>query len=173
MRSPGSSRFLGPVAETECHIYDRMEVFKYNYFYLIVYFIGLNFTHLDNPPFNQITLEWDIMKNWPWYLWVTFFGIVSFIFLNIGYLCTLYIKSGVIAGYLELLVAIPVFFVVVTYLYRNTRKLHVHHYVIGYCVVMLVGYQSMYTSAFGAIFTGIMVEGASRWGFDPIWIPIF
>ena len=77
--------------QTECHIYDRMEVFKYNCFYLIVFFIGLNFTHLDNPPFNNITLEWDIMKNWPWYLWMIFAGIVSFIFINIGFLFKLYI----------------------------------------------------------------------------------
>ena len=77
-------------AETKCHIYSRMEMFKYNYFYLIVYFIGLNFTHLDNPPFNQITLEWDIMKNWPWYLWLIFLGIIGFIMFNVGYLFTLY-----------------------------------------------------------------------------------
>ena len=131
-------------SETHCHLYSRMEVFKYNYFYLIVYFIGLNFTHLDQPPFNQITLEWDIMKNWPWYIWLIFLGMVSFILINVGYLLTLYVKSEVIKLYIFFILAIIGFFVGGT-LYYKDKKLHIHHYCIGYCIVLLIGYQSKFT----------------------------
>ena len=37
----------------DCKIYSHYSMFVYNYFYLLVYFIGLNFTHLDNPPFTD------------------------------------------------------------------------------------------------------------------------
>jgi len=154
-----------------CHTFTRSEVFWYNYWYIIMYFIGLNFTHLDNPPFNQLTLEWDVMKKWPWYMWVIFVAIMGFIFVNFLYLLSLYYQSGVIGFYLLLLLAMPVFFIGGSYVYRNTRKLHVHHYVIGCCMVIMTGYQSTYVSTLGAVFMGIMVEGSCRWGFDPIWVP--
>jgi hypothetical protein len=118
-------------SEQHCHTYSRSEVFWYNYWYVLMYFLGLNFTHLDQPPFNQITLEWDIMKNWPWYLWAIFLGIMSFIFLNFAYLLMLYQQSGVILTYIVILAAIPTFFILGSYYYGNTRELHVHHYVLG------------------------------------------
>ena len=156
---------------SKCYVYSKFEMFVYNYAYLLVYFIGLNFTHLDNPPFNQFTLEWDVMKNWPWYLWAVFVMLCLFLLSNIAYLLRLYYASEVLPQYLLLVAAIPTFFIVVTKYYGDRRKLHIHHYVIGFVVVMLAGYQNYYVSSLGGIFMGIMVEGAARWGFDPIWIP--
>ena len=80
-------------------------------------------------------------------------------------------KSGVLALYVFILLAVIGFFVGGTYYYRQTKKLHFHHYWVGYCVVLFIGYQTIYSAALAGFFMGIMVEGASHYGFDPIWVP--
>ena len=71
-----------------------------------------------------------------------------------------------------MLIAIPIGIAVITHLLSKTRKLHIHHYFIGLFVVLFVGYQSYYVAALSGIFTGIMIEGASRWGFSTLWEPL-
>lgn len=163
--------FFDEIKVSDCKVYTHHEMFIYNYYYLIIFFIGLNFTHLDNPPFNEFTLEWDIMKNWPWYLWALFVLLCSFLILNVVYLLRLYYASGVLPQYILFIIGIGLFFVIGNRIYDKTRKLHIHHYVLGAIVTMLAGYQNYYVTTLAGIFAGIMIEGSCRWGFDPIWEP--
>jgi len=153
-----------------CHTFTRSEVFWYNFIHLIFYFIGLNFTHADVGILQDFTLDWEVMKNWPPILWVIFVGLVAFLIFTVSHLFMLYYQSNVLPFYGILLTLYIGFFVIKTWLLRGKKELHIHHYVLGFTVVLLCGYQSYFVTILAAVFTGIFVEGASRWGFDPIWV---
>jgi hypothetical protein len=78
--------------------------------------VGLNFTHVDVYPFNQFTLEWECMLNWPWYLWAVFAIMISFFGLNLLYLGYLYHISHCLWEYGVLTAVIVVYCVGRTYL---------------------------------------------------------
>lgn len=86
----------------------------FNYIFAVVFIIGCNFTHADQYPFNQITLEWEIMKNWTWFLWGVFGLVMAFIFTNIAYLLFLFYQSGCLWEYILLTVALIGFIVIKT-----------------------------------------------------------
>ena len=139
---------------------------------MVWFILGCNFTHFDQPPFTEMTLEWEIMKNWPKFLWYAFGSIITFVFVNLAYLFYMYYLSGQIWEYIALTIGLFGFIIIKTYVLRDTHKLHLHHYTFGLIVLCYCGYQSRWIATLAAFFTGIMVEGACRWGFDPIWIPI-
>lgn len=153
-----------------CHEYSRWEVLRYNYFILLVFFLGLNFTHLDKPPLKGLTLTPSAMKKWPWYQWVIFSFIILGILVNMGAVMVIYHRSGILYYYLEVLIAMIAFLAVGTYLMRKTHAFHLHHYVWSWWFMICLGYQNLYISGLAALNAGIMIEGMSRWGVDPIWV---
>ncbi|CAI2373366.1 unnamed protein product [Moneuplotes crassus] len=155
--------------DVRCHTYTRSEVFWYNFVHLIFFFLGLNFTHLDQGILQDFTLDWEVMKNWPAMLWGVFISLIGFLIFTLYHLFVLYRESEVLGYYLIFLVLYISYFVIKTWILGSKRELHIHHYVLGFSVVLFCGYQSYYVTILGAIFTGIFIEGISRWGFDPIW----
>ncbi|CDW82951.1 UNKNOWN [Stylonychia lemnae] len=93
-----------------CYVYTDTEVFNYNYFVWTTGFVlGLQFTHMDVGFLQQFTLDWNVMKNWPWYLWALFIGLISLIGFIFTYLYYLYstiqffnIYIGIFAGIIGL-----------------------------------------------------------------------
>jgi len=57
----------------------------------------------------------------------------------------------------------------VTFILRKSHSLHFHHYLIGMCIILCLGYQGPVVAMFHGYANGIMIEGGSRWGYDPIW----
>jgi hypothetical protein len=153
-----------------CHEYSGPEVFHYNYFiWTVAFFIGLQFTHADVGFMQQFTLDWSVMKNWPWWMWCIFVGLLLLIFSILAYLFFLYYTIGFLTIYLGLLVAVIGAFAGITFLLRKNYNLHFHHYVLGMFVMTFSCYQNAFVTVLHGIFNGIMIEGASRWGYDPIW----
>jgi hypothetical protein len=88
----------------ECHTYSSWEVFSYNYFiWVAAFFIGLQFTHLDTGIFQQFTLDWNVMKDWPLILWVLFGGLVLLIGSLVLYIYYLYDSIGYLDSYISLI----------------------------------------------------------------------
>ena len=54
-------------------------------------------------------------------------------------------------------------------LQAQNRHLHVHHYVVAMIVLSFLCYQSPFLTACHGFFSGMLVEGGARWGFDAIW----
>jgi uncharacterized membrane protein YfcA len=88
----------------------------------------------------------------------------------LGYLMAVYILDRYIYWYIIWFVIIIVFFVVVTVAVKKTHHIHVHHYTIGMVLVVLIGYQSIPAALIMGFCNGMMIEGGSRWGYDPIWV---
>lgn len=88
----------------------------------------------------------------------------------LGYLLAVYILDKYIGWYVLWFVIIILFFVVVTLALRKTHHIHVHHYTIGMVLIVLVGYQSVPAALIMGFCNGMMIEGGSRWGYDPIWV---
>ena len=109
------------------------------------------------------------MKQFPWYLWLIFVllivSVVSFlVFAFIGYA-----RAGVIWYYVGVVILLPIYIIVITCLFSNTRDLHIHHYSIGMVILCFFGYQSWWVSFISGLSNGIMIEGGSRWGYDSTW----
>lgn len=98
----------------DCTEYDHHQTWLYNYIFAVVFILGCNFTHFDKYPFNQITLEWEIMKNWSSFIWYCFGAIMGFILINIVYLFFLYYMSGCLWEYVIFTVGVVGFIVIKT-----------------------------------------------------------
>ena len=111
------------------------------------------------------------MKNWPAYMWVIFLGLILLLLTIVSYVFYLYSTLGIAWFYLALIGLIVAWFAYNTYKYRENYDLHIHHYTLGQIASMIICYQNPFVTVIHAIFTGVMIEGASRWGYDPIWVP--
>jgi hypothetical protein len=110
------------------------------------------------------------MKNWPVFLWILFIALVTFILTVFSYLYLVYFSIGFFLVYVGVFAMILLYFYIFSKIYSNCH-LHFHHYIIGISVVIMACYQNHFITILHAVFNGIWLEGASRWGFDPIWIP--
>jgi|LauGreDrversion4_2_1035121.scaffolds.fasta_scaffold291746_1 hypothetical protein len=122
------------LAEPECKQYTAWEIFKYNYFiWVACFFIGLQFTHLDNGIFQEFTLDWNVMKNWPLILWVLFVGLVLLVGTLVLYIMYLYDSIGYLDAYINTIGWLVGIFTSMVYWYCNWLgyNLHIHHWFIG------------------------------------------
>jgi len=110
------------------------------------------------------------MKDWPKYMWVIFIGFILLMGAMACYVGYLYYAIGYLKAYAILAVIILAYIVIRTKREKaNGRHLHIHHYFLGMIVMTFSCYQSNFVTLLHAIFNGISIEGASRWGYDPIW----
>lgn len=58
----------------------------------------------------------------------------------------------------------------VTTIVRKCFYLHFHHYTWAMCMILFLGIQRPFMSFLCGWINGVMIEGGSRWGYDPIWI---
>lgn len=58
-------------SDPTCYEYSSSEIFSYNYWIWMVGFIlGLNFTHLDEGPLENFTLDIEDIKQWGVGMWI-------------------------------------------------------------------------------------------------------
>ena len=163
---PTSEEFVG------CHEYTDDEIFNWNFNYWTVGFLlfGIQFSHVDIGPMKHFTLAPSVMKTWGAFLWTVFVALILFGYLVLKEEYEDLQKADCLTRYLIWLVLIVVYFIWNTK--RNEpkgRHLHIHHYVVGFIVVTLIGYQSPFMTFLNGYFTGMYIEGGCRWGYDPIW----
>jgi len=90
-------------------------------------------------------------------------------FAILGFCMYVYIKTGVEWYYLGVIVAMVLVFTLPTVILRKTHHLHLHHYTCGMLGLLLLGYQNWLFALMHGFANGAMIEGGSRWGYDPIW----
>jgi hypothetical protein len=121
---------------------------------------------MDQGIFTQFVLDWNVMKNWPPILWAVFVALLAFLGAYADVLLHLYKHLGIMKYYILWAIALASFFY---YMGRHATDTHIHHYVLAMIVLSFTCYQNVFLTVVHAIFTGIMIEGASHYGYDPIW----
>ena len=102
----------------------------------------MNFSHIDVGILQKFTLTWSVMKTWGVGLWTLFAAFTFAMGLLVNNVFEYLHDSGVLVYYLIYLGAVVAFFVWNTLrLWPTGRRLHIHHYMIGFMLVTLFGYQ--------------------------------
>ena len=121
---------------------------------------------MDQGIMQQFTLDWNVMKNWPPVLWAVFFALIAFLGAFGDILFKLYHQIDILKYYLAWAVVLGSFFYIMG---RNATDTHIHHYVVAMIVLSFTCYQSPFITIVHGVFNGIMIEGGSKWAYDPIW----
>ena len=106
------------------------------------------------------------MKTWPTVLWVVFFGMIALIVGIVSVLAKKYYEYYLVATYIGWVGAVGLWFY---WKKIGATDVHIHHYCVTAFLVSVIGYQSAFLTFVQAVCSGIMVEGGSRWGYDPIF----
>ena len=110
------------------------------------------------------------MRLWKPRLWVAALIILTAILGGMGYGIYCWYESDLIWLFFTIIGVEVLLFAVITLCVRETRYLHFHHYTIGMCAIAILGVQKPFLSFLTGFSNGVMIEGGSRWGYDPIWI---
>jgi len=78
------------------------------------------------------------MKNWPWYLWALFLGLVSLLVFIFGYLFYLYNSIGLMTIYLGLIGGAIALIKLRGKMLGPSYHLHIHHYFLGLFVSSII-----------------------------------
>jgi len=113
---------------TVCHPYNMWQAFFYNYTFVLVFFIGLNYTHLDKIPIPHLSLKRENMKKWNWKQYTFVSIVLTIIFANVIAAFVMYYQSGILFMYLGVIAGVILFLVIVSLLLRKTHYFHLHHY---------------------------------------------
>lgn len=139
--SIGELNLVGENSVPSCKVYTNMEIFKFNYFvWTLGLFAGLQWTHIDVGPMKNLTLEWDIMKTWGKGMWILFLSILLFILGVVYVTFHVYYVIGYLKWYILYLIWGIGFIALKTYLVRDTKKLHIHHYFWSSVIVTFLCY---------------------------------
>ena len=120
-----------------CREYTAFEVFKYNYLiWGIAFFLGLQFTHLDDGPLKKIEFNPEVMKTWGAGLWAFFIALCVLIVGVVLVVCRRYIELGIMKYYI-----IWATFLFTALIWNTKREaklgkhIHIHHYNIAYTIL--------------------------------------
>ena len=158
-------------ATTPGYRYPWWHVFLYNLFaWTLPYYVGLQFTHFDKGVMTKFVLKPEKMKTWPKILWIIFVSIIVLALAIVGYMIYAYIMADRWWQYIVWTLVVILGFVGITVACSKCYSIHMHHYTVGCIVIVLLGYRSIPCAIVHAFCNGMMIEGGSRWGYDPIWI---
>jgi hypothetical protein len=106
------------------------------------------------------------MASWPLSLWLLFDTLVVLLIVLTASVYFDYKRAGIAKRYL-----IFTSFTLIWFLTNSAlnKIVHVHHYSIGMLAVAMLAHQSDKVTVLHGLANGVMIEGASRWGYDPIW----
>jgi len=53
---------------------------------------------------------------------------------------------------------------------KRADDVHIHHYTVAWIVLSFTCYQNVFATVVSGIFNGVMIEGGSFYGWDPIFV---
>jgi hypothetical protein len=118
------------------------------------------------PGMDKFVIDWHFMKDWPAALWAVFLSMIALIGAFLVILINHYRQANVVREYAIWGVLLFAYFYIRS---RSCDEVHIHHYTLSMIVLSFTGYQSAFVTAICGIFNGIMIEGASFWGYDPVF----
>ena len=132
-----SSYFESLDDKYSCTSFSVWEVFIYNYTFVIFYFLGLNFTHLDKIPVPHLSLTAEHIKKWKWKQYLLIIFGLSVLFSNAITVFVIYYNAGILFPYLGFIIGTIIFVTIVSIMLGKTHYFHLHHYTWGGFLMML------------------------------------
>lgn len=148
------------------------DCFSYNMgFWFTGYLLGLHYTHAKRGFADDFSYSADKMAMWDWKLKALGIYVISVYILAILFTFSLFLSLG--CGTFQALVCLVVFgpIFAAIYLKRKSHSFHAHHYFLGMMLLPLLWIPHPYTIWNIGFASGVMVEGAARWGYDSVWVP--
>jgi len=148
-------------------------IFKNYFLFILPFIVGINFTYMDNiKPLQKFNLAWHDMLKWSYNLWILFFLLCLLIFLTLYLLFITLIKISILRLGIYLLFLLTIFIYVFEKNKREKIKkkhFHLHHYALMLVINLFLGVNHDFFLLLLGVFSGIMVEGACRWGVSSCW----
>ena len=107
------------------------------------------------------------MKNWPLIFWEVFISMLILIACIFLALFSYYKHAHVLKEYAIWSICLISFFY---YMSRGCKDVHIHHYTVAMILLSFSAYQNVFVTAIAGVVNGIMIEGGSFWGYDPIFL---
>ena len=147
---------------------DTSAVFGHNFWWVVAFQLGLNFTQLDFiPGMSKFTLTAEYMARWNTFMWILLVVSGIGVLGLIAFVGALMVASGIIVGYVSYLVFLAVLFAALSVTFP--KQVHVHHYFWALVLMTLCGHPNLVTTIAHGILTGIFIEGCARWSLAPVW----
>ena len=90
---------------------------------------------------------------------------------GVTWLVILYLRAGVAWFYLGVVIIEMLILLAPTLALGSSYTLHLHHYSLAMIFLSLLCYQDLVITVLHGIATGVMIEGASSWGYALVWSP--
>ena len=106
------------------------------------------------------------------YAWLVF-GLAAAVIIGLAaYHGRLAWRAGILHWWLGALAAVVLSIAFLTWLWRDTHSVHIHHFFLFGMFVPWLRFQTPLTALCQAVCAGISVEGVATWGMDPTWYPL-
>jgi len=97
-------------------------------------------------------------------LWLVLAGLIFVLVCLLFQLFYYYYKLRIHCWYLLWALVLFSFFII-----GGINEAHLHHYLVAQIMLSFMSYRNIFLTIMHGIFNGVMIEGVSRWGLDPIW----
>ena len=161
---------LGPRHNWNPHRFSALAILKWNGMcYLLPFFLTLHWEFLGHAIGAQFSLKAaDLAALDRRSGGALAVGVTTITGLLVSHLAWAR-RAKILYPYATLLCGIPCLIGIITLLLGDGYYLHVHHYCLGTLLFPFFRFRNQFSLTAQAVFTGLAVEGISRWGMDPMW----
>ena len=142
-------------------------------FFCIPFVITLHYFHIRKiQVFSNMILTPKHIREWTTCQWILFFSsfiIITYLVLKQFNDYPKQFDKQIVFVYLSYILSVAFTITTVTMLLKKTHDVHLHHYFMGMFFMPLVSVQGELNLVILAHLFGLCIEGAAKWGLDPIW----
>jgi hypothetical protein len=137
--------------------------------YVLPFLIALHFKYLGDGLGVHFSLRPQDLESLDARARIALVAAIFLVLVLAAYHLHLARKAGILLPYSLAFLAGPLVVLIITLALNTTHYLHVHHYLWAGYLVPFCRFDRRLSVIAQAVFLGICVEGASRWGLDPVW----
>ena len=138
-------------------------------FWLSGYTTGLQYFHLNQGFLKDFSISADKISKWGVELWAFLLFPLTNIMGSSGFAVYLFVQAG--CGMFQAVLFFALLFGLIgtnLALWRM-HDFHLHHYFVAMMVIPMCWFPHPVMIWFSAWYSGVLDEGAARWGYDPVW----
>jgi hypothetical protein len=140
--------------------------------WVVPFFLAFIYHFLDRILQVDFSLTPQCFATMSAYAW-SLFGLAVALMLSLAaYHGLLAWRAGILLWWLGVLPVVVVPIAFLTFLWRDTYSVHIHHFFLFGMFVPWLRFRNPVCLVCQAICASISVEGVATWGMDPMWYPL-